>query len=78
MKARFELSAEDLSGILSAVFEYNGLSPLRVEYLDAEGQPIVLEKAVVECELPGLRVRVAPDDCQSPEEAARFFSKLEV
>jgi hypothetical protein len=78
MKAKFALSPDDLSGILSAVFEYNGLSPLSVDYLNADGQPVALENVVVECELPGLKVRVAPDDCQTPEEAARFFSKLQV
>jgi len=72
MESRTRLTHEDVAALLESVYVYNGYTNVRtIGFYDEQGQPIQFIAEVV-CDVPGLKVRVAPDeDASSPEDMTR-------
>lgn len=70
MEVRTRLSGGEVAGLLSAILEYNGFRPLRVElfFVGSESHTGVMQPdefaCEVVCEHPGLKVRVEPEEQQ--------------
>lgn len=70
MLTKTVLSAKDVAGLLSAVFEYNQRGPVAaITFYDGVGTPIDVGYLEVVSEEPGLRVRTSSE--QSAEDLAR-------
>ena len=84
MITKTELSQAELIEVVRALFEYNKRSTSSISLVDENGTPIEGVRILVECDEPGLKIRVAPEECDhdspqgTPEEVARFFSQVNV
>lgn len=71
MESRTRLTHEDIASLLESVYVYNGYSAVKtIGFYDEHGQSIRFVAEVV-CDVPGLKVRVAPDDPNGPEDMTR-------
>ena len=64
MNTRIEIPQEDLTQILEAVLHYNGYGPENTQFFNEAGEQVKVH-AVVKCGLPGLKIRIAPEDTYS-------------
>jgi HKD family nuclease len=77
MQADVILNAEELQELIKSVLQYNGHTPISVDFIGSDGVPIDLVSAKVKCEGQGLKVRVASEE-SSLEEQVKQYSTMEV
>jgi hypothetical protein len=71
------LTADDLTGLVAAIYEYNGRGPvIGVLFFDQQGQPLPVAWAEAWSEDRGLSVRTKPEP--TAEELAARISRLPV
>jgi hypothetical protein len=83
MLTRTELTHDELVAIVESLFSYNGKTATSVRFMSEGGSDIESVRVVVECDEPGLKIRIAPEgqcceEPQTPEEIARSFSNLDI
>jgi hypothetical protein len=71
------LTADDMAGMISAIWEYNKRGqPLLIGYYDQQGNVLPVALVEVSSDEPGLAVRSRPEDTLTPAQVAQQLSQV--